>query len=132
LIKTGKKVKGVNYWPLSRIFPPMSRLDANAPAWGMTQPQCGGKYLSALRQGMGSHVFLVAVFAAEEDFLSPEGNNVGLVFGDITLADWVLHQFFSRLFRFGHFALWGKEGALDYPVGYRQKDKVYDYAGHNL
>jgi hypothetical protein len=98
----------------------------------MTQPQGGGKPVSALRQGMGSHVFFVAVFAAEEKLLSPEGDTVGLVFGDITLAEWVLYQFFRRLFRFGHFALWPKEGAFDYPVGHRQKDKVYDYAGHSL
>jgi hypothetical protein len=84
------------------------------------------KNASTLRQGMGGHILIVAFLTAEEELLSLEGNGVGLVFGDITLTDWVLHQLFRRLFRFGHFTLRRKEGALDHPVDHRQNDKVYD------
>jgi hypothetical protein len=81
---------------------------------------------STLRQAMGRHVFIVTFFTAEEELLSPVRKGVGLTLGDIALTDRVLHQLFRRLFRLGHFALFGKERALDHPIDHRQNNEVYD------
>ena len=46
---------------------------------------------------MRSHVFSIALLAAEEELLPPEGDGVRLVFGNITLADGILnHVIFTR------------------------------------
>jgi hypothetical protein len=75
---------------------------------------------------MGRHVFMVTFFAAEEELFSPERKGVGLTFGDIALADGVLHQLFRRLFRWSRFTFCGKESALDHPTGHRQNNEVQD------
>jgi hypothetical protein len=81
---------------------------------------------STLRQAVGGHIFIVAFFTAEEELFPPERNGVGLTFGDIALADGVLHQLFRRLFRLGHLSFGGKESALDHPIDHRENNEVYD------
>jgi hypothetical protein len=71
---------------------------------------------------MGSHVFLVAFFAAEEELLPLEGNGVGVVFGNITLTDRVLDHLLTRVRGLRNRSLGREEGSFDHPIDHDEKD----------
>jgi hypothetical protein len=65
--------------------------------------------VSGLRQGIGSQVFSIAFFAAEEELFPPEGDGIRLFLGNITLTDGVLDQLFTRVLGSCNFSFrWGK------------------------
>jgi len=78
--------------------------------------------VSGLRGTIGSQVFLIAFFAAEEDLFPPKGGGVRLFFGYIALADGVLDHLFARLLRFCDLSFrWGK-GMFNRPVDHHQNN----------
>jgi hypothetical protein len=76
--------------------------------------------LSGLRGSIGSQVFSIAFFAAEEDLFPPEGDSVRLFLGNITLADGVLDHLFARLLRFRDLSFRWEEGMFEHPVYHHQ------------
>jgi hypothetical protein len=78
--------------------------------------------ISGLWQSIGSHVFSVAFFATEEELLTPEGDGVRLLFGNITLAERVLNHFFTRILGFCNFSFGRGKGMFDHPIDRQQNN----------
>jgi len=88
--------------------------------------------MSIFRQLGRGLIFLEALLATEEEFLSPVRYSEGLAPGNVTTANRVADQILFSAFRTGNFPLGGKEGPFYHAVDDRCQNQNRNQTVHVL
>jgi hypothetical protein len=93
-----------------------------------TKPET--RFLSSVWQSVSAKEFFVTFLAAEKDFLPFEINGPSLAFGNIALANRVLHQHLSRPVKVWSLFLPGEKSLSDHPGDDSKKDYIDENPPH--